>query len=288
MTELRTRMIDDLRIRKYSENTITCYVRQVSRFARHFGTPPDRLGAEQIREYQLHLVDKGVSVSTQIQVTCALRFLYTQTLRRDEIIKFIPFARKPKKLPIVLSQDEVRALLEAPTNWKHRAMLASMYAAGLRVSELTHLRVEDIDSKRMQINIRHGKGAKDRLVMLSPSLLELLRKYWRAYRPSSWLFPGKDAERPMTRKSVSCALRRARRIAGITKPCSPHTLRHCFATHLMEAGYDVRRIQVLLGHRSLRTTTVYLHLAADAIRNVPSPLDLLAADHRESLKNAES
>jgi len=271
-------MIDDLGIRNYSKSTITCYVRQVSEFAQHFNVSPERLGMEQIREYQVFLLKNRASIPKLIQTVCALRFLYRVTLGKDWMIKHIPFPKKPKKLPTVLSRGEVRDLIASVTNLKHRAIISTIYATGLRVSEALNLRIDAIDSKRMQILVRQGKGQKDRVVMLSPVLLGLLRTYWKRYRPNLVLFPGRNPESPINREQIGLVVKDAAKRAGITKNVSPHTLRHSFATHLLEAGYDVRKIQILMGHRSLKTTTVYMHVAKECLREIQSPLDLLKSE----------
>ena len=206
---------------------------------------------------------------------CALRFFYHHVLHRDWMIEHIPYPRHEEKLPVVLSPAEVTAVFEATRNLKHRTMLMTIYAAGLRVSELTHLRVSDIDSERQVICVRQGKGRKDRQVMLSPKLLEVLRLYWKSYRPTVWLFPGNPPDHPITRETVLTICRQAGEAARLSKRISPHTLRHCFATHLLEDAIDLRRIQVLLGHRNLKTTAKYLHVSNLAVRTTVSPLDRL-------------
>jgi integrase/recombinase XerD len=276
VTTLRQRMMEDLQIRNYAPTTITAYVRGVAEFAKHFGKSPDQLAAEQIREYQLFLIkEKGVALPTYIQVVSALRFLYTNTLHRQIGIERIPYPRYEKKLPIIMSREEVRALLEAPKNLGHRAILTTMYAAGPRVSEVAHLKVSDIDSGRNVIWIRGGKGRKDRQTLLSPKLLELLRCYFRWRRPKDWLFPGEKPGRPITCNAIVLACKKAAEIAGISKAIHPHSLRHAFATHLLEAGVNLRSIQVLLGHAKLETTARYLHVADTAVRSAISPLELL-------------
>ncbi len=279
MTALRERMLQDLRVRALSSSTQRCYLRQVAAFAHHFGRSPDLLGPEEVRTYLLHLVDvTDVSRSTFVQAVCALRFLYFVTLGRDWAPRFLPFPKKLKRLPVVLSPEEVARFFAAVGDLRHRAILATAYAGGLRLSEVLHLRAPDIDSSRMLIRVEQGKGAKDRFVMLSPKLLDLLRLYWREYRPAGpWLFPGRWNDRPLTRASVAGACRRARIASGLDKRVSTHTLRHCFATHLLEAGSDIRTIQMLLGHKSLQTTSQYTHISTKALRAVPSPLDSLPA-----------
>jgi integrase/recombinase XerD len=261
MTPLRRRMIEDMRVRNYSSHTIDQYVSHVSRFARHFGRSPDQLGAEEIREYLVHLKDKKkASFAVQRTAVSSLRFLYGVTLRRDTAIEDIPAPKEEKKLPVVLSKKEVKAVLDALANLKHRTILSLCYGVGLRVSEVTTVRVKDIDSQRMVILVRQGKGRKDRYVPLTPALLQRLREYWKAYRPSDWLFPGQNPEKPLTRRAAMRCCVRAGRIAGIRKHVTPHVLRHSYATHLLEAGVNIRVIQRLLGHRSLNSTARYTHI----------------------------
>jgi integrase/recombinase XerD len=277
MTPLRQRMLEDLRLRNYSPRTQEIYVHHVAQFAQHFGVSPERLGPEEIRQYQIQLVEKGISWSKFNQIVCALRFLYGKTLKRDWTIIQIPFAKREKRLPTVLSPEEVAALLKAVPNRKHRTLLTTIYATGLRVSEAVRLRVDDIDSQRMMVTVRQGKGRKDRLVMLSPLLLRVLRDYARWYRPSVWLFTGTDPRQPLTVGPVQRACQLARRAAGIDKPVTPHTLRHSFATHLLEGGADLPLIQTLLGHSNVRTTTLYTHVASARIQATSSPFDRLHA-----------
>src|SRR5881409_351843 len=276
MTPLRQRMLEDMQIRNYSPPTIDAYLRSVAQFAKHFHTAPDHLGPEHIRTYQLHLLHQQVSKSIFIQTVCALRFFYETTLGRPWIAEYIPYPKKPKKLPVVLSRDEVKALILATNHLKHRAMLATLYATGVRVSELCQLQGTDIDSQRMVIQVRQGKGKRDRFVMLSPNLLPLLRRYWKLYQLRSWLFPGHRITEPITRMSVARLCTQAGRAAQLTKAVYPHLLRHSFATHLLEAGVDLRRIQLLLGHASLRSTSLYLHVAHPALHATESPFDALA------------
>lgn len=269
-------MLEDLQIRHYSPITIRVYLHSVAEFARHFGTSPERLRAEHIRQYQLFLIqEKKVSQSTVVQLVCALRFLYTHTLHRKVSIERIPFPRREKKLPLILSRDEVKTLIEAARTLGHRALLATMYGGGLRVSEVIQLKVADIDARRSVLWVRQGKGRKDRQTLLSPKLLELLRAYWRAERPTEWLFPNASGTRPISPKAAFLACRSAAQAAGITKPVHPHSLRHAFATHLLEAGANLRTIQILLGHANLETTARYLQVADVAVRSTPSPLDSL-------------
>ena len=276
MTPLRQRMADDLLLRNYSDRTCRAYLRCVSNFARHFGKSPDQLGPPHIREYQLYLVkQKQCSWAVFNQTVCALRFFYNTTMGCKEMIEEMPYPRFEKRLPVVLSQTEVAALLQAVKNLKHRTLLTTIYATGLRVSEVTNLLVSDIDSSRMIVQVRQGKGRKDRFVMLSPNLLTLLRQYWKAYHPRHWLFPGQNPSDPINNATAYRICQQAAQAAKLSKSISPHTLRHSFATHLLEAGTDLRTIQLLLGHRNLKTTAVYLHVSTLALSSTISPLDLL-------------
>jgi site-specific recombinase XerD len=269
-------MIDDLRIRHYSRRTIEVYTDCVSRFARYFGTSPDRLGAEDIRTYQRFLIDtRHVSWATFNQTVAALRFLYRVTLDRPEVIARIPYPKQESTLPVVLSPEEVGRLLRAVSNRKHQVILMTLYGAGLRLSEALDLTVADIDSARMVIRVRQGKGKKDRYADLSPSLLAALRAYWKVYHPRAVLFPGWSGDQPLDPTAVQRVCGQARQRAGLQKPVSPHTLRHGYATHQLEAGKDLRTIQLRLGHQALATTARYLHVAAGSRSGVQNP-DLLA------------
>ncbi len=273
---LRQRMIDDMTVRNLSPRTREIYVYQVAKFAKHFGRSPELLGPEEIRTYQLYLIhERHVSWAYFNQTVCGLRFLYRVTLGKDWVVKHLPFPKKPKKLPVVLSLDEIAQFFRAVTNIKHRAILTTAYSAGLRTSEVTRLRIRDIDSKRMVIHVQQGKGRKDRYVMLSPILVELLRAYWNVERPSHWLFPGQAPDQPISLSAVQDACRQAGIDAGLSKCVTVRALRHSFATHLLEAGTNVRTIQILLGHRSLQTTARYTHVSAETIHSTVSPLDLL-------------
>jgi site-specific recombinase XerD len=234
------------------------------------------LGPEDIRTYQVYLTrDRKLSASSLIVVTAALRFLYKVTLQKPWIVDLIPRPKTPQKLPVILSPEEVAGLFHATTNLKHRTLLMTMYSGGLRVAEVTHLRVRDIDSRRMVIRIEQGKGRKDRYVMLSPYLLSVLREYWKAFRPTDVLFASPKSGRPLSREAVNDAFHRARRRARIHKPVFPYSLRHAYATHLLEGGINLRVIQTLLGHRSLRTTQLYTHVAGSYLQDTQSPLDRL-------------
>ena len=278
MTPLRLRMTEDMQVRNLSPRTQSTYLMQVSLFARHFGQSPALLGPEQIRNYQLFLTNrKKMSPSSITVAVAALRFLYQVTLKRGwDIERSIPSPKRPRKLPVVASPEEVLHFLDCAPGLKHRAILTACYAAGLRVSEAVSLQPADIDSRRQVIRIHQGKGRKDRYVMLSPRLLAVLRDYWRTFRPTSrqWLFPGASPAHPLTTKAVVVACHKALRLSRLSKPLTPHSLRHCFAVHLLEAGTDIRTIQLLLGHRSLSTTARYLHLAAFKVSTTTSPLDL--------------
>lgn len=277
MTLLRQRMIEDMTVRNLSANTQESYVAQVARFAAHFGKSPDLLGPEHVREYQLHLTQvRKLSWSTFNQAVSALRFLYSVTLRKDWAIPRIPYAKSERRLPTVLSRDEADAFLGSITNVKHRAILTTAYAGGLRISEVLHLRPTDIDSQRGVIRVCQGKGRKDRYVMLAADLLTLLREYWRAEKPRGpWLFPGADPQKPFTREAVGAVYLKVRRTLGLRKPVTARMLRHCFATHLLEDKTDIRTIQLLLGHRSLSTTARYTHVSKAAVCATTSPLDAL-------------
>jgi len=276
ISPLRQRMIDDMTVRNFAPNTMVNYLKQVSYFARHFGRSPERLGPEQIRSYQIYLAkEKRVSVSTSTVAVSALRFLYRVTLKQDWVVAMIPTPKKEHRLPVILSPEEVLRLLEAAPSFAHRVIFSTMYGTGVRVSEALHLRVPDIDSQRMMIRIQQGKGHKDRYVQLSPKLLELLRTYWRTVRPQQWLFPGQVPNQPLGREAVGQAVTHASQRAGLRKDPSPHSLRHAYAVHLLEAGANLRKIQLLLGHRSLATTARYLCLATHTICATTSPLDLL-------------
>jgi site-specific recombinase XerD len=276
MSALRQRMVEDLELRNYAPGTIRAYVRCVAAFAQHFNTSPEELGPEHVRTYQLFLVrEQKTGWAVFNQTVCALKFLYETTLGREWMIAHIPYSRPEKKLPVILSQAEVAALLRAPRKLKHQALLTTLYAAGLRISEVANLQVGDIDSDRKVISVRQPKGGRDRQVMLSPTLLTTLRTYWLEYRPQHWLFPGRDPVRPITTVGIFRIFQEAVHTAGITKAVSPHSLRHAFATHLLESGTDLRTIQLLLGHRNLSTTAGYLHVSNLALQSTVSPLDQL-------------
>ena len=277
MTPLRQRMIEDMQVRNLSPHTQSTYVLQVSLFARHCGKPPDQLGPEEIRSYQVYLTnEKKLAPGSILIAVAALRFLYQITLHRDwRVEDIIPAPKKPQKLPIVLSPEEVLHFLTCVPSPKHRTILTTCYAAGLRISEAIRLQPTHIDSQRMVIRVELGKGQKDRYVMLSPRLLEILREWWRLEKPKPWLFPGDIPGRPITRNAVELACREAHRASRLSKPVTPHSMRHAFAVHLLERGTDVRTIQLLLGHRSLATTARYLRIATSKVCSTTSPFDLL-------------
>lgn len=278
VSPLRRRMIDDMSLRNLSPATQRSYLHAVTKFSRYFERSPDRLGLEDVRAFQVYLVSQGISWGSLNQIVCALRFFYGVTLDRAEIPERIVYARTPRKLPTILSADEVVRFLEAVPSLKARAALTTAYAAGLRASEAASLKVADIDSDRMVIQVRHGKGAKDRTVMLSTQLLTILRTYWRLAHPQDFLFPGRSPDTPITTTCLHAACRSATKAAGLTKRVSVHTLRHSFATHLLESGVDIRIIQVLLGHNQLSTTARYTHVATTTIATTQSPLDRLNLD----------
>jgi integrase/recombinase XerD len=274
MTPLRRRMIEDMKLKNLSARTINTYVSRVYNFATHFGRSPERLGRDDVRAYLLFLIqEKKVSWSVYNQTLCALRFCYEVTLGHKDVLERIPFPKQAKRLPVVLSTDEVASFFAALVDVKHRAILMTAYAAGLRLSEVIGLRVDDVDSKRMVIRIRQAKGRRDRYVMLSPRLLAFLREYWKLERPTDWLFPGDVPGNPITGKAVHKICVRAAENAGLGKHVTVHTLRHSFATHLLEAGTDIRTIQILLGHRKLETTAIYTHVSPTAVEATQSPLD---------------
>ena len=275
MSPLRRRMIEDMTVRNLSPATQRSYLHAVSKFSRYFGRSPHRLGLEDVRTYQVHLVASGISWPALNQIVCAVRFFYGVTLGHNEIPERIPYARTPRTLPEVLSADEVVRFLEAVPSLKTRTALTTAYAAGLRASETVGLKVANIDSSRMVIRVEHGKGGKDRYVMLSTQLLRILRTYWRIARPKDWLFPGRDATRPIDPQVLYSACRSACKAAGLGKRVRVHTLRHSFATHLLENGTDIRIIQVLLGHNNLSTTARYTQVSRKTIEQTPSPLDRL-------------
>ncbi|MGB7241446.1 MAG: tyrosine-type recombinase/integrase [Sulfitobacter sp.] len=275
MSPLRARMIEDMRIRGMAETSQTAHIRALKDFTAFLRRSPDTATPDDLRAYQLHMTDSEVTPSVYNARITALRFFFGMTCDREDMKKYMQFRTEPRKLPIVLSFEEVSAVLSSAPGpgLKYRAALGIGYGAGLRASEVTNLKVRDIDSDRMLIHVERGKGGKDRDVMLSPSLLELLRDYWREARPQGWLFPGQSRVEPLSPRSLNRAFNSAKRMAGIKKPATLHSLRHSFATHLLEADTDVRVIQVLLGHAKLTTTARYTHVATKTLRNVASPFE---------------
>lgn len=282
MDTILERMKEDMRIRNLAAAMQRSYSKYTNDYIAHFGRPPEFLDSAHVREFQLHLIEeRKLSWGAFNVAVCALRFLYRVTLARDWRVVSIPYPRRPRKLPVVLSLEEVDQFFSAIQNLRYRAVLMTAYAAGLRISEVSRLKVADIDSSRMVIRVEQGKGRKDRYVMLSPRLLVLLRTYWKAERPSTWLFPSpRHPELPISTAAIAEACRAARYCSGLKKPVTIHLLRHSFATHLLEAGTDLRTIQLLLGHRSLATTAVYTHVARSKVCATESPLDHLPSHVR--------
>jgi site-specific recombinase XerD len=276
ISPLRRRMIEDMTIRGFTAGTQQSYIRVVRDFTAFLGRPPDQADAEDLRRYQLHMRSQGASATSMNAAVSALRFFFGVSLGREDAEVGMTTLREPRKLPVVLSPQEVARLLDAAPGLKYRAALSVAYGAGLRASEVVSLKVSDIDSTRMVIRIEQGKGGKDRYVMLSEPLLHLLRRYWKASRPQAWLFPGQNPVNPLSVRQLRRACQAAARAADIDKRVSLHTLRHSFATHLLEQKVDIRVIQVLLGHKKLDTTALYSQVATRAIREVKSPLDYLS------------
>ena len=275
MSPLRRRMIEDMTVRGFGEKTQNDYIRHVKNFTIFLGRAPDQAGPEDLRAYQLHQRESRVQPPAMNSTVAALRFFFTTTCDRPEMARYLRLVKQPQKLPVVLTPEEVLLLLEAAPGPKYKAALAVAYGAGLRVSEVANLKVSDIDSKRMVLRIEQGKGQKDRNGMLSPRLLEVLKEWWLAGQPTTWLFPGRDPLLPITTRQLYRAVHDTAAAVGIQKSVSPHTLRHSFATHLLEQGVDIRLIQVALGHSKLDTTARYAHVASKALRDMVSPLDRL-------------
>ena len=278
MTHLRKLMLEELQRRNYSQTTVTSYIKTVADFAKYFQRPPDQLGSEEIRQYQLYLLkERKQGVRTVGNHTAALRFFFCKTLKRNYPIEEVPYPKAGRKLPIILTQEEAVRLIDSASNLFHRAMLMTLYSTGMRRAELCHLKVEDIDSTRMIVHIRHGKRNRDRDVPLSPKLLETLREYWRWMQPKTYLFPGTRnglrADKPITPKVLWEACREAAQAAGITKEVRPHLLRHSFATHHLENGADLPTVQMLLGHSDLKATSIYLHLSERHLKAAGTPID---------------
>lgn len=276
MTAMRQKMIKEMTLRRLSANTQRSYLSAVSGLARYYNQSPEKMNKQMIQDYLFHLVrERKLQWSSCNIIINGLRFFYTKTLGIDAASLSIPIQKKEKQLPEVLSTEEVESLLTAASNQKHRTLLMSTYAAGLRVSEVVNLKLVDIDSKRMMMRVRQGKGEKDRYTILSKRLLEELRIYYRRYRPSEWLFRGRKPGQPMPKSTAAAIYYNAKKRAGIKKGKGIHTLRHCFATHMLEAGVDLRTIQVLMGHSSIMTTVVYLKVTRKQLSSTQSPLDLL-------------
>ena len=275
ISPLRRRMIEDMTVRNFVERTQNDYIRHVRDFTAFLGHLPDSADAEDLRRFQIHQREQGVRPPTMNSAVAALRFFFGVTLDRPELGRHLTFVREPRRIPVVLSSDEVARLLEAAPGPKYKAALSAAYGAGLRVSEVVALKVSDIESQRMLLRIEQGKGRKDRHAMLSPQLLELLRDWWRIARPPAWLFTGQDPMRPLSTRQVNRAVHAAASMAEIKKRVTPHTLRHSFATHLLEQDIDIRVIQVLMGHAKLDSTAIYTQVATNTIRSVVSPLDRL-------------
>jgi len=282
MTDLRKLMLEELERRNYSQATLRAYLRAVGEFARYFNRRPDQLGPDHIRQYQAYLFrERKLAANSVTQRLGALRFFYIKTLKQSWSADLTPYPKKVLRLPSILSQEEVAQLIESARTPFQRILLMALYATGVRRSELAHLKIADIDSQRMVIHVQGGKGRKDRDLMLSPKLLEALREHWRGLKrkPAIWLFPGgrwHTAHHPIDTKVIWSACKEAAQRAGIRKEVHPHTLRHCFATHLLEAGADLRTIQILLGHRDLEETTIYLHLSSRHLSATASPLEALS------------
>jgi len=282
MSPLRRRMIEDMTIRKLAPDTQRNYIRSIKNLAAFIGRSPDKANFEDVRRFQLHLATKGADTPTRNSTVSALRFFFRVTLKRYAIVEHTRFIHEPRRLPVVLSPEEVARFLDAAPGLKYRAALSVAYGAGLRASEVVSLKISDIDSKLMLIRVEQGKGRKDRNVMLSPHLLKLLRAWWKAAHPQGWLFPGRDPVQPMTTRQLNRACHAAAHMAEINKRVSLHTLRHSFATHLLEQNIDIRVIQVLLGHSKLDSTALYTRVATKTIREVMSPLEHIARKFNEA------
>jgi integrase/recombinase XerD len=291
VTHLRKMMLEELQRRNYSQTTVNTYLKVVADFARYFHRPPDELGKEQLRAYQVYLLqERKLGVRTVGLHTAALRFFFCKTLKRMYPVEEVPYPKAPRRLPIILTREEAIRLIDSASNLFHRAMLITMYSTGMRRAELCRLKVEDVDSTRMLIHIRQGKGGKDRDVPLSPKVLETLREYWRWMKPKTYLFPGTikgtRADKPITPKVLWEACREAAQRAGITKAVRPHLLRHSFATHLVEGGADLPTVQALLGHTDLKPTSIYLHLSERHIKAAGTPLDNMELSRPDQVKRS--
>ena len=270
----RRLMIEDMQLRGFAQRTQDAYLKQVTDFARFFNKHPDNLGEKEIREYLLHLInEKRASYAVVTQTYCALKFIYVVTMKRPWNAQSLPRMKRPEKLPVILDKEEVKRLFGATANLKHRTILMLAYSAGLRLSEVAYLKVSDIDAARMTVRVREGKGKKDRYTILSKVALENVIAYLRRYRPTAWLFPSVISDKPIGKGAITQMIRKVWKRSGIAKPATMHSLRHAFATHLVEEGTDIRRVQLLLGHRSLKTTALYLHVSRKELSNIISPLD---------------
>jgi len=291
MTQLRRMMLEELQRRNYSKSTIRYYLQRVANFAQHFGRSPDKLGPDELRSYQAYLLrERKLAVGTVIARVAALRFFFIKTLRRRLPLNDIPYPKHPRRLPTILTVEEVARLIDSARNLLDRTLLLVLYSTGMRNCEVRRLQVKDIDSNSMLIHIQHGKGGRDRYVPLSPKLLETLREYWRWMKPKTWLFPGTvhnwRADKPLTPKVVWDACQFAAQRAGIEKHVYPHLLRHSYATHLLETGADLRTIQLLLGHIELEHTVLYLHLSRRHLQAFPNPLDTLNVSPLETVRRS--
>ncbi len=270
----RRLMIEDMQLRGFAQRTQDTYLKQVADFARFFNKHPDNLGENEIRDYLLYLInEKHASYAIVTQTYCALKFIYVVTMKRPWNAQSLPRMKRPEKLPVILDKEEVKRLFGATANLKHRTILMLAYSAGLRLSEVAYLKVSDIDTARMTVRVRQGKGKKDRYTILSKVALENVIAYLRRYRPTAWLFPSVISDKPIGKGAITQMIRKVRKRSGITKPATMHSLRHAFATHLVEEGTDIRRVQLLLGHRSLKTTALYLHVSRKELSSIISPLD---------------
>ena len=291
VTQLRKMMLEELQRRNYSQSTVYGYLKVVAAFAKYFHRPPDQLGPEQIRAYQVHLFNEmKLNARTVGHHTAALRFFFCKTLKRPYLLEEVPYPKAPRRLPSILTQEEAVRLIDSASNLFHRALLLTAYSTGMRRAEVCRLKVADIDSDRMLIRIRQGKGRRDRDVPLSPKLLETLREYWRWMKPKTYLFPGtvngSRADKPITDKMLWTACQEAAQRAGITKPVHPHLLRHSYATHLLEAGADLPTLQTLLGHADLKPTSIYLHLSERHLKAAGTPLDKVELSSPDQVKRS--
>jgi len=286
MTTLRKKMIAEMQLRRFSANTQESYIRSVSKLASHYGISPDKISGEKLKSYVLFLInERKLKWSTINTITAGIRFFYTEVLGREDMALAIPPRKTPRSLPEIFSRSELLALFSSLKNLKHRTMLMAAYGCGLRISEVISLKAANIDSSRMMVRIEHGKGDKDRYTILSPRLLTELRSYWKVYRPDpkGWLFPNRSTKERLSRATPQLVFKKAKKKAGIRKNVTFHSLRHSFSTHMLEAGTDIRTIQILLGHSSITSTAKYLHIARKDLSSAKSPLDLLYAPDLKKL-----